>query len=157
MIDTSGHSGDLVFASEQALSVTETLTGAGHRVTTLPASDTARRPPGRRAVLAALRRVDGPRILHIAGHGRFDPQHPMKSGIPLGRQSLTARDFSELRLRCELVTVGTRESGMADRRPNSSASHAPWSSPPGATGELGNGTRPVATARESVAAGLSRS
>ncbi|MFJ8112081.1 CHAT domain-containing protein [Streptomyces sp. NPDC096132] len=117
VIDTSGHSGDLVFASEQALSVAEALTDAGHRVTALPASGTPGRPPGRRAVLAALRNADGPRILHIAGHGRFDAQHPMKSGIPLGRQSLTARDFSELRLRCELVTVGTCESGITERRP----------------------------------------
>ncbi|MEV0928351.1 CHAT domain-containing tetratricopeptide repeat protein [Streptomyces spongiicola] len=117
VIDTSGHSGDLVFASEQALSVTETLTGAGHRVTALPAANTARRPPGRREVLGALRSVDGPRILHIAGHGRFDPQDPMRSGIPLGERSLTARDLAELRLRCELVTVGTCESGVVDRHP----------------------------------------
>ncbi|WP_320775838.1 CHAT domain-containing tetratricopeptide repeat protein [Streptomyces sp. CRN 30] len=117
VIDTSGHAGDLVFASEQATSVSEALAVAGHRVTVLPAPVAGRRPPGRRAVLAALRTVDGPRVLHIAGHGRFDPRRPMRSGVPLGRQSLTAHDFAELDLRCELVTVGTCESGVVDRRP----------------------------------------
>ncbi|MGK4584904.1 CHAT domain-containing protein [Kitasatospora sp. HPMI-4] len=110
VVDASGHDRSLVFAREQARTAAEALSG-DRTVTLLPDA------PSRGDVLRALRRSGGPGIVHIAGHGTFDAQQPMMSGIPLGGRSLTARDIARLELRCTLVTVGACSSGVALRRP----------------------------------------
>src|SRR6185436_3596450 len=51
------------------------------------------------------------RMLHIAGHGRFESSHPRFSAICLGATSLLAHDLSDMDLHLDLVTLSGCETG----------------------------------------------
>ncbi len=55
------------------------------------------------------------RLLHFSCHGEFDPESPLASALYLAPgEALTALEVMEhLRLRCELVTLSTCESGLS--------------------------------------------
>lgn len=55
------------------------------------------------------------RMLHIAGHGRFESSHPRFSAIGLGQTSLLAHDFSDMDLHLDLVTLSGCETGRTLR------------------------------------------
>jgi CHAT domain-containing protein len=63
-----------------------------------------------------------PDLVHFACHVRFDPGHPLHSGIvlaeeagvPIHSASLTAEDILRLRLRADLVTLSGCASGVSE-------------------------------------------
>lgn len=62
--------------------------------------------------LAAAPAVD---LLHLACHGEFDPDEPLRSGILLGpADRLTAADLMGVRMRADLVTFSACQSGMSE-------------------------------------------
>ncbi len=75
-----------------------------------------------KSVLAELRRLheDGPDVVHLACHGVFDEEHPLRSGILLasvpGDQAddviLTSEEVYGLRLTAGLVTLSACQSGL---------------------------------------------
>jgi CHAT domain-containing protein len=52
------------------------------------------------------------RLIHISCHGHFDLQDPLASGILLTDKEFTARDWLQLRLQADLVTLSACESGI---------------------------------------------
>ncbi|MGX1127994.1 hypothetical protein RKD49_000184 [Streptomyces glaucescens] len=69
-------------------------------------------------VLAALGQQGRLSLLHLACHGFFDPQEPLRSGVHLaGGDLLTAADILELRLDADLVTLAACDSGLGGHRP----------------------------------------
>ncbi len=52
------------------------------------------------------------RLIHISCHGSFDPRDPLNSGVYLADGVFTARDWLELRLQADLVTLSACESGI---------------------------------------------
>lgn len=56
-------------------------------------------------------------ILHFACHGRFDPFQPLRSGLQLADDTLTAEEIFGLEMRADLVTLSACESGVSERRP----------------------------------------
>ncbi len=50
-------------------------------------------------------------LLHLAGHGRFESEHPLFSTVCLGRRFLLARDILEWDLDAQLVTLSGCETG----------------------------------------------
>ncbi len=56
-------------------------------------------------------------ILHFACHGRFDPYQPLRSGVQLADDTLTAEEIFGLEMRADLVTLSACESGVSERRP----------------------------------------
>ena len=60
----------------------------------------------------------GKNILHIAGHGFFDPSQPLASGIPFPDGILTVRHvYEELKLDNCLVVLSGCVTGLGDERP----------------------------------------
>lgn len=105
----------LVHAREQALAITR-LFGA----------DAVLRM-GEQASVGALEKdlaaTDGQlRVLHLACHGRFDPEHPLRSGLYLAREEigdgvLSAERILGMSLPADLVTLSACETGTNERRP----------------------------------------
>ena len=80
------------------------------RIEALYGSSFRRLPPD--ALCARLRAGDiRGRMLHIAGHGRFESSHPRFSAICLGQTSLLAHDLSDMDLHLDLVTLSGCETG----------------------------------------------
>jgi tetratricopeptide (TPR) repeat protein len=52
-------------------------------------------------------------VVHLACHGRFDPDSPLGSGLKLADRWLTVRDVYGLKLRASLVTLSGCETGRA--------------------------------------------
>ncbi len=55
------------------------------------------------------------RLVHLSCHGSFDPQDPLRSGVLLADGLFTARQWMELRLRADLVTLSACQTGLAGR------------------------------------------
>ncbi|MEV3973314.1 CHAT domain-containing protein [Streptomyces sp. NPDC050698] len=69
-------------------------------------------------VLAALGEQGRLDLLHLACHGFFDSEEPLRSGVHLaGDDLLTAADILELRLDADLVTLAACDSGLGGHRP----------------------------------------
>ncbi|MGW5638220.1 CHAT domain-containing protein [Streptomyces sp. NPDC003832] len=69
-------------------------------------------------VLAALSEQGRLDLLHLACHGFFDSEEPLRSGVHLaGDDLLTAADILELRLDADLVTLAACDSGLGGHRP----------------------------------------
>ncbi len=62
----------------------------------------------REAVRGAMSRAD---LIHLACHGRFDPEHPAASGLRLADGWLTLDDLREVRLNRPLVVLTGCETG----------------------------------------------
>ncbi len=73
---------------------------------------------GQAATLELLRsQVTGKNLLHIAGHGYFDPAAPLTSGIPFPDGILTVRHIHELGMQdCRVVLSGC-VTGLGGDRP----------------------------------------
>ena len=56
-------------------------------------------------------------ILHIACHGKFDPDQALQSGIQLQDGELTAEEIFSLELNADLVTLSACESGINENKP----------------------------------------
>lgn len=56
-------------------------------------------------------------ILHIACHGKFDPDQALQSGIQLQDGKLTAEEIFSLELNADLVTLSACESGINENKP----------------------------------------
>jgi tetratricopeptide (TPR) repeat protein len=59
-----------------------------------------------------LRHAPDHAVIHLACHGRFDPEHPLASGLRLADRWLTTHDVCLMRLNAELVTLSACESGL---------------------------------------------
>ncbi|MBX9363926.1 CHAT domain-containing protein [Streptomyces sp. WAC04114] len=69
-------------------------------------------------VLAALDEQGRMDLLHLACHGFFDSEEPLRSGVHLaGDDLLTAADILELRLDADLVALAACDSGLGGHRP----------------------------------------
>ncbi|MEV4223825.1 CHAT domain-containing protein [Nonomuraea sp. NPDC049725] len=67
------------------------------------------------ATIAEQGRLD---LLHLACHGFFDSEEPLRSGVHLARGDLlTAADILDLRLDADLVTLAACDSGLGRHRP----------------------------------------
>jgi CHAT domain-containing protein len=63
-------------------------------------------------ILPALATKD---VIHLAGHGRFDPTQPLESGVVFaGGEILTAREIMGLRLQADLVTLSACATGLSE-------------------------------------------
>jgi|GEM_PF-5857733 CHAT domain-containing protein len=56
-------------------------------------------------------------ILHIACHGKFDPEQALQSGIQLQDGKLTAEEIFSLELNADLVILSACESGINENKP----------------------------------------
>jgi CHAT domain-containing protein len=56
-------------------------------------------------------------ILHIACHGKFDPDQALQSGIQLQDGKLMAEEIFSLELSADLVTLSACESGINENKP----------------------------------------
>ena len=104
--------GDLPFAREEARIVADVFGS----IPLLEADATV-------TALTQLReQASSPDIVHLACHGHFDEDQPLRSGIRLataaGEESvLTAEAMFGLDLRCDLVVLSACESGVNSRHP----------------------------------------
>lgn len=73
---------------------------------------------GEAATLEAVRgALAGPRLLHLATHGRYEPEAPLTSALLLARGSaLDAATLMGARLEAELVVLSACESGLGEAR-----------------------------------------
>jgi CHAT domain-containing protein len=70
------------------------------------------------ATIASLvTEAPGKNLLHIAGHGYFDPVRPLTSGIPFPDGVLTVKRVAELKLHDALVILSGCVTGLGDERP----------------------------------------
>jgi hypothetical protein len=60
--------------------------------------------------------ASGPRILHVASHGAFRPDHPLLSGLRLGERFLTTFDVHRTAVASDLVCLSGCETGRRARR-----------------------------------------
>jgi hypothetical protein len=73
---------------------------------------------GREATLERLRReLPRANLVHIAGHGFFDPSEPLTSGIPFPDGILTVRHVYDLELDDCLVILSGCVTGLGEDRP----------------------------------------
>ncbi|HWS83766.1 MAG TPA: CHAT domain-containing protein [Ktedonobacteraceae bacterium] len=56
-------------------------------------------------------------VIHLACHGEFMNEDPLNSGIVLSDGRFTARDWLQLRLQADLVTLSACQVGISDIRP----------------------------------------
>lgn len=71
-----------------------------------------------KATLQRLRdKVRGANLLHVAGHGFFDPKEPLTSGIPFPDGILTVRHVYDLELDDCLVILSGCVTGLGEDRP----------------------------------------
>ncbi|MHC4993028.1 MAG: CHAT domain-containing protein, partial [Planctomycetota bacterium] len=87
--------------TEEAVSVAQTLRCPVERLLL-----------GASASAEALRGIRTAGIVHLACHGRFDPESPWSSGLRLGDRWLTVRDIYEMRIDADLVTLSGCETGV---------------------------------------------
>ncbi|MFT7542044.1 MAG: CHAT domain-containing protein [Gammaproteobacteria bacterium] len=98
VLSCGGAAGDLP-EIERELSRISTLAGADHRI--LEAPD----------FLSAVRSSMKESVLHIPGHGNYEPDHPLFAGLQLGGQLLAAYDVARLELPPCLVILSGCETG----------------------------------------------
>ncbi|SNB60463.1 CHAT domain-containing protein, partial [Thermoflexus hugenholtzii] len=55
------------------------------------------------------------RLVHLSCHGSFDREDPLRSGVLLADGLFTARQWMELHLRADLVTLSACETGLSGR------------------------------------------
>ena len=56
------------------------------------------------------------RVVHVACHGTFDPEHPLNAALLLGGDKLRATEFFAARLRAELVVLSACDVGRRAER-----------------------------------------
>lgn len=72
---------------------------------------------GKEATLKLLfNKLPGKNLLHIAGHGFFDPSRPLSSGIPFSDGILTVRHVYDLKLQDCIVVLSGCVTGLGDDR-----------------------------------------
>jgi pimeloyl-ACP methyl ester carboxylesterase len=92
----------LPHAREEAQIVAATFETHGYQVERIITSDGSP-PPSPLDILNGLFRADY-RIIHVAAHGKFDPDNPAQSGIYIGEDTyLTATEFERLAVTPDLV------------------------------------------------------
>lgn len=57
------------------------------------------------------------RLLHLSCHGAFDEEDPLSSGIALADGKFSARDWLQLGLQADLVTLSACQTGISKLRP----------------------------------------
>ena len=66
---------------------------------------------------SALQNASGAEIIHIAGHGKYVEDSPIDSGVVLSDGVFSARDWLNVSINADLVTMSACQTGLSEIRP----------------------------------------